>query len=423
MPAWVEEFKFTGKQVTYDDIVAGRAPRPRVLNMFAGGGAIPLEALRLGCEAYALDLNPVAHIIQLCTLVYPQKYGKPAPTVRGMTGPKNAEGQTTWGGLAAEVRYWGEWVLKKVKAEIGDLYPPIPDPESPLGRNRMRVSQTEFATDGFEQRGQVEFFRDLPGGYLTPVAYLWTRTVTCKNPGCKATVPLVKQTWLCKKKSRFVALRMIAPKGKKQARFEVVESTTEKGLRFDPDDGSKAGNATCPFCGTVADSNHVKAEGNAGRLAFQPMAIVSAPSNRAGKLYFSADDLPAQIPADSRIRERILAICKTTGLTTPNEPIVNDGKGALFCVLYGLKIWGEVFSPRQTLCLLTFAAAVRRVEREMRKNALENDRVKAVVTFLAGMVDKLANFNSVQCTWNYTGGRRGEELVQPSDSGHDLGLC
>ena len=73
-PGWVEEFKFSGAKVSMEDITAGRAPRPRVLDMFAGGGAIPFEALRLGCEAYALDLNPVAHIIQLCTLVYPQKY-------------------------------------------------------------------------------------------------------------------------------------------------------------------------------------------------------------------------------------------------------------------------------------------------------------------------------------------------------------
>jgi putative DNA methylase len=77
----------TGKPVSVEEIEARRAPRPKVLDMFAGGGAIPLEVLRLGCEAYALDLNPVAHIIQLCTLVYPQKYGKPDPTVRGMTGP------------------------------------------------------------------------------------------------------------------------------------------------------------------------------------------------------------------------------------------------------------------------------------------------------------------------------------------------
>jgi putative DNA methylase len=90
--------------------------------MFAGGGAIPLEALRLGCEAYALELNPVAYIIELCTLVYPQKYGKPIPNTKG-----SAE-DGTWAGLAEEVRYWGDWVLKKVKAEIGDLYPLIPDP-------------------------------------------------------------------------------------------------------------------------------------------------------------------------------------------------------------------------------------------------------------------------------------------------------
>src|SRR5581483_2063682 len=93
----------TGEPVTVADIEAGRAPRPKVLDMFAGGGAIPLEALRLGCEAYALDLNPVAHIIELCTLVYPQKYGKPDPTARGMTGPENDKGETTWGGLANEV--------------------------------------------------------------------------------------------------------------------------------------------------------------------------------------------------------------------------------------------------------------------------------------------------------------------------------
>jgi putative DNA methylase len=126
----------TGRPVTAEDVEAGRAPRPKVLDMFAGGGAIPLEALRLGCEAYALDLNPVAHVIELCTLVYPQKYGKPDPAVRGMTGSQNERGEPTWGGLAAEVRWWGEWVLKKVKAEIGDLYPSSPTPPSRASGSR-----------------------------------------------------------------------------------------------------------------------------------------------------------------------------------------------------------------------------------------------------------------------------------------------
>ena len=145
-PAWVEEFKWPKKTetVTRKDIENGRAPRPRVLDMFAGGGAIPLEALRLGCEAYALDLNPVAHIIELCTLVYPQKYGKSDPNVRGMTGPSKvwqagSPPSPTWGGLAKEVRYWGGWVLNKVKAEISDLYPLIPDPEYIEKRGRTGV--------------------------------------------------------------------------------------------------------------------------------------------------------------------------------------------------------------------------------------------------------------------------------------------
>ena len=94
----------TGKPVTVEDIVAGRAPRPKVLDMFAGGGAIPLEALRLGCESYALDLNPVAHIIQLCTLVYPQKFGKPDPNATGSAKKRTA----TWGGLAGGSRALGQ---------------------------------------------------------------------------------------------------------------------------------------------------------------------------------------------------------------------------------------------------------------------------------------------------------------------------
>src|SRR6266550_6668807 len=92
----------TGKPVTVEDIVAGRAPRPKVLDMFAGGGAIPLEALRLGCEAYAVDLNPVAHIIELCTLVYPQKYGP---------------------SLVEDIKKWGEWVIERARARLIEFYP------------------------------------------------------------------------------------------------------------------------------------------------------------------------------------------------------------------------------------------------------------------------------------------------------------
>jgi putative DNA methylase len=154
------------------DARGGRAPR--VLDMFAGGGAIPLEALRLGCEAYALELNPVAHLIELCTLVYPQQYG-----------PE----------LAKDVEKWGKWVLKQVKAEIGDLYPPIPNPEASglePAREQLTLPGTEPAVEQLRLKGKA----------LTPVAYLWTRSVRCPNPACGGIVPLYRQTWLCKKKKR-----------------------------------------------------------------------------------------------------------------------------------------------------------------------------------------------------------------------------
>ncbi|MEW6248031.1 MAG: DUF1156 domain-containing protein [Nitrospirota bacterium] len=389
----------TGKPVTVDDIVEGRAPRPKVLDMFAGGGAIPLEALRLGCEAYALDLNPVAHIIELCTLVYPQKYGKPDPSARGMTGPKNASGETTWGGLAKEVRYWGEWVLTKVKAEIGDLYPLIPDP----------------AAKGTKPLQQAEMWQakeDVPPGYLVPVAYLWTRTVRCKNPTCGATVPLVRQTWLCKKKDRYVALKMVAPKGHKQVRFEVVESHTEKGLGFDPAGFSKGGNATCPFCGTVADSDYVKAEGQAGRLSsHQMMAIVCTRPGEKGKIYLSADDYPQFRPDDEAIRKRIQALCQRTGLTVPSE-LIEANPRSMDTQHFGFETWSELFTPRQMLCLLSFAAAVREAgeqasrllqdvidSRDGCRPSEERERAKAVATCLCLPLNKLADLNCTLTRW------------------------
>jgi putative DNA methylase len=423
MPAWVQEFKFTGQQVTYDDILAGRAPRPRVLDMFAGGGAIPLEALRLGCEAYALDLNPVAHIIELCTLVYPQKYGKPDPSGRGMTGPKNNEGESTWGGLAAEVRYWGEWVLKKVKAEIGDLYSRIPDPEEPIGRDRMRESQTEFATDGFEQRGQTEFFRDLPAGYLTPVAYLWTRTVTCKNPACKAKVPLAKQTWLCKKKDRCVALKVVAPKGKKHVRFDVVEARNEKGLGFDPSIGSEGGNAPCPFCHTIANAGYVQQEGVERRIGQQLMAVVCNRPGFTGKTYLGADDVPETAhPDNTAIQRRIDDLCARSRLEVPAERISSlrpspNARGLSGLTRHGLTTFGDLFTNRQTLCLLTFAQAVQESVAEIKGVGCEDQRAKAVSTYLGILVDRQADKLSTFARWDNT-----RENCQGTFGRHAIGM-
>jgi putative DNA methylase len=385
--------------ISIEDIMTGRSPRPKVLDMFAGGGAIPLEALRLGCDAYALDLNPIAHIIELCTLVYPQTYGKPDATARGMTGPKNGKGESTWGGLTSEVRYWGNWIAKQVQATIGDLYPPIPDPNF---RGKVAPAQSNWLKE--------QNFEHVPAGHLVPVAYLWTRTVTCKNPHCRATVPLIKQTWLCKKDSktekRYVALKTIAPKGEKRVRFEVVEARSEKALGFNPEAGSTGGNATCAFCGTVADVDYVKTEGCGGRMGVQLIAIACIRPGKKGKVYLSADEIPKSTPDENEIGSRLHNLCERTGLTVPAEPLPPAGTLGFRIQPYGFKSWGDMFTPRQKLSLIAFAGALKS-DFVQRTSALglEGAHTKAVATILALIVDRLADFNSSFCTWNYTGGR------------------
>jgi putative DNA methylase len=396
--------KETGKPVTVEDIVEGRAPRPKVLDMFAGGGAIPLEALRLGCEAYALDLNPVAHIIELCTLVYPQKFGKPDPNARGMMGPKNAKGETTWGGLAEEVRYWGNWVLEKVKAEIGDLYPLIPDPEY---KGRGPESQTTLWKSARKD--------EVPPGFLVPVAYLWTRTVRCKNPTCGATVPLLRQTWLCKKKDRYVALKMIAPKGKKEARFEVVESRTEKGLGFDPAGFSKGGNATCPFCGTVADSDYVKAEGLDKRIGHMLMAIACSNPRGPGNIFLTEEEVGSFYPPQEKL-DALQQQIRQLGISAPQQPI--SGKAADQVPHYGMQRFEDLF-PERPKAFLLYLVALTRVEckQRMSDQGYSEDHIRAVRTALGIAIDRVANYLSSLCVW-----RTNRSCVLPTFSRQALAM-
>jgi adenine-specific DNA methylase len=259
---------------------------PKVLDPFAGGGAIPLEALRLGCEAHAIDLNPVAHLIELCTLVYPQKYGqpnsRPVPDyikrlIAQNKARRKAKGQESAdlfgdseeaGGsdeiipnveitepnylknpLAADVRYWGHWVLEMARRAIGQFYPSDPD-------------------------GSV------------PVAYLWARTVKCPNPQCGAMIPLVRQTWLCRSGSRKIAARPVLNSKDKTWSFSVAYGNE---IDFDPAAGFVIqGEVTCPFCKTSSASSYLQAESKAGRVGERLLAVVLTDSSKTGKSYRAA---------------------------------------------------------------------------------------------------------------------------------------
>jgi putative DNA methylase len=202
-----------------------------VLDCFAGGGAIPLEAARLGCNATAIELNPVAHLVELCTLDFPQRFGS---------------------SLASDVRKWGEWLIARAWDEIGDLYPELAD-DGPHQR----------ALDGDDSdRGRV------------PVAYLWTRTVPCPNKGMgKHRVPLVRQTWLVKKRGRAVALRPIPDRATLTVSWEVVEASGRDELGFDPEKGSSGGGADCLICGAAVSADYAREAGRTNKYEQELLAV------------------------------------------------------------------------------------------------------------------------------------------------------
>ena len=331
---------------------------PKVLDPFAGGGAIPLEALRLGCEAHAVELNPVAHLIELCTLVYTQKYGKPF-TIERKAVPKylfeqlerqkefnfNTDTITIPNRLAYDVERWGKWVLEEARKEIGQFYPSDPD-ES------------------------------------IPVAYLWARTAKCPNPTCGAEIPLVHQLWLANKGDKKVAFRILPDKKTKQVRFEVVEGPD---IDFDPKHGTmRRDSVTCPFCNQPAKGPYLREEGELGRFGEKLMAVVLF-SSVAGKTYRVATQAD-EVIFGKAYKELQKAIKQPiNGLPPiPNEPI--PYLRSIFNVyVYGFRSWGQLFNSRQALAIVTFIRKVRETHEKICQETGSADYAKALSAYWVRM--------------------------------------
>ena len=202
---------------------------PLVVDPFAGGGAIPLEALRLGCDAFASDLNPVACLINKVMLEDIPRYGSAEFTLKDNQG-KNV----TVHGLADALRHVGGQVRKAAEQELAEFYPTDPDGSR-------------------------------------PIAYLWARTVRCESPNCGAEIPLVRSFWLCKKPGRKRALRFIGLAKAKQGsepQFELFEPKADKDV---PGGTVTSAKATCLHCGTVMRSDRVRAQLSAQRGGADPV--------------------------------------------------------------------------------------------------------------------------------------------------------
>ena len=324
----------------------GRAPK--VLDLFAGGGAIPLEAARLGCESHALDYNPVAHLIELCTLVFPQTF-RP--------------------GLANDFQQWSEVVLDRLRREIGDLYPTIEIPRTRDVSHQLQL----FAGGDPPTARQAE-----------PVTYIWARTVPCHRPGCAASVPLVRQAWLRKKGGAVAAVPRI--KGGGRLRWDIVSgsSTGEVSLHTKQ---TGAGQAVCVACNTPASTEHVKEMATAGRMRESLAAVVGAlppkrpRSKKRRKLFLSPAS--TQPPDEGACLRRLDALLDETSIGPLDEEMNTADTTTVAGRGYGISLWRELFTARQLLVLFTLIKHIRQAHGEMRSEGMAEDRARALATYFA----------------------------------------
>ncbi len=362
------------KQAREDILKANNGKPPKVLDPFGGGGAIPLEALRLGCETYSNDYNPVAVLIQKCTLEYPQKYGKPFiiknnpstlfPELKKQK-TLDFDSKIVPNRLLYDVEEWSNWVLKETKKEIGKFYPPEPD-------------------------GSI------------PVGYIWAWTIPCQNPSCGAEIPLMRQFWLAKKKDKKVALFSYVED--KKVHFKIVGDgyeTIPEG--FSPAQGTVArAIAICPVCGVVIDAKTTRKLFQEGKAGQRMVAVVLHHPKKQGKTYriSNEEDLEFYREAEKYLKEKRAKLMDEWGIDPVPDEKIPLMSGVFNVPIYGIHKWGDLFNSRQKLALITFTEKVRLAYKKMIEEGHDKEYAKGLVSYLALGVDRLANRTSQQNLWN-----------------------
>lgn len=339
---------------------------PAILDPFAGGGTIPLEAQRLGLEAHASDLNPVAVLINKALIEIPPKFAGCEPVFPGAAGQRNDWPRAT--GLAEDVRRYGEWMRDEAERRIGHLYPKAKLPD---------------------------------GGEATVIAWIWARTVTCPNPACGIEMPLVRSWWLGKKKGKEAYVVPSVVGGK-------VEYTIGHDPKLAPkgnDEGTvgRTG-ATCLACGTAVPLEYVRETSRQVGLGSQLMAVV-AEGNRS-RIYVAPSDEQRDAAALARPEELPIGSLPEKALSFRVQA-------------YGMTEWVDLFTNRQLTALTTFSDLVSeardRVLADARAAGLsEGPRLEqggtdaaayadAIATYLGFANSRSADYTSTINTWASTG--------------------
>jgi len=358
---------------------------PALHDPFAGGGAIPLEAQRLGLEAYASDLNPVAVLINKAMIEIPPKFaGKPPvhPSDNSQLTAINA--QRDWPnatGLAEDVRYYGAWMREEAQKRIGHLYPPV-----------------KITAEMAKERPDL---KPLVGQKLTVIVWIWARTVRSPNPAfAHVEVPLAANFLLRVDTGNEVYVQPVV-KGEHYS-FRIKVGTPSADVKNGTKAEGRGSNFRCIVSDAPISGDYIKAEGEAGRLGAKLMAVVA--EGTRGRVYL----------APTEEMESLALSAKPTWKPSGDVPARLTGGT---CVPYGLKEWGDLFTSRQLVALTTFGDLVVELQKRIESSAVScgmsadetglesgggaaRAYAEAIRVFLSFQIDQLTNHLSTICAWH-----------------------
>ncbi len=325
----------------------------KMIDIFAGGGSIPLEGIRLGLETWAVDVNPVAHLIQKGILEYPQVFGKK---------------------LISVFEEWVTWVGMRAETELRELYHVSPKKEPPH-------------------------------------AFIWAKVIRCQNINCNAKIPLIKQYWLANKKNKKIALKPLVDPSETTLRFTIVENDA---IDFNPREGTiHRGRVKCWKCKSIIDNKQLKMAFRQNKVKHEIIAVVFKNDGKTRYELPSIEDIKG---FERAIRK--LAMFQDQlhphGLPfIPQEPA--PPKEALGCstASYGLTSWDKFFNARQLVSLLTFTRLILEAQEEMIRQGYDDDLLKAVSLYLAFVLNRVADYNNILCTWHNRSENIGHMYTRP----------
>ena len=326
---------------------------PRILDPFSGGGSIPLEALRLGCEVHASDLNPIAVMISKATFEWPQRIADPK--------------------LGSLVEKWAIRICEEVNKKIGQFYPEDPD-----------------------------------GGI--PIGYLWARTIPCPNPSCQGNIPLIKHFWLARTKKRLIAYKPIIDKQLKTISFQIQKN---QDIDFDPSEGTiSRAKAKCLICSQVTDANKIRELAQEGRMFHQMTVVILRSPEKPIKQYRVANERDIKIftQAEEFLKHKLSHFTGTDSLL-PDEELPPKGTLGFGVRQYGMTKWQDLFNSRQQLALISFLEEIKRNAKVIipeHQNIVDGSPEpihlsNVIITYLAIILGRLADKNSNLVVYNAYG--------------------